>query len=102
MAPRYRATLLLQLLILVALAAASLTLLSLLDGAPLLLALIVLVALYVAVDLEVLPKLIEWWVLRWASRHAPAGSLLYVAVDAEEERAREERRREVEDNPSLW
>ena len=102
MATRYRATLLLQVLIFVGLAAASLTLLSLLDGAPLMLALIVLAALYVAVELEVLPKLVEWWVLRWAARHAPAGSTLFVDVEAEEERSREERRGEVEDNPSLW
>jgi membrane protein YdbS with pleckstrin-like domain len=101
MAPRYRATFLLQLLILVALAASSLTLLSLLDGAPLMLALIVLAALYVAVELEVLPKLVEWWVLRWAARHAPKGSIFFVDVEAGKAR-REDDRRDVEENPTLW
>ena len=102
MATRYRATFLLQVLILLASVAAFLGLMAVIDGPPLAVALIVLAGWYVAVQLEVLPKLVEWWVLRWASRHAPASSLLFVDLQAEEALAREERRREVEDNSTLW
>ncbi|HET9317254.1 MAG TPA: hypothetical protein VFQ51_16810 [Vicinamibacteria bacterium] len=101
MATRYRATFLLQLLILVASVAAFLALMAAIDGPPLVVALIVLAAWAVAVELEILPKLVEWWVLRWAARHAPEPSLLFVDAQAEEARAREERQREVGDNPSL-
>jgi hypothetical protein len=101
-ARRYRATLLLQLLILVASVSAFLALLAVVEGPPLFVALVVLIAWCVAVELEVLPTLVEWWVLRWASKHSSGPSLLLADAEGEEKRDRGERRRDVEGNPSLW
>jgi pimeloyl-ACP methyl ester carboxylesterase len=102
MATRYRPTFLLQVLVLVASVGAFVGLMALVDGPPLVVALIVLAAWAIAVELEVLPRLVEWWLLRWAARHAPASSIFYVDLQLEEQRARDERRREIRDNPSLW
>lgn len=98
---RYRATFLLQLLILVASVAAFLALLAVVEGPPLFVALIVLIAWCVAVELEVLPSLVEWWVLRWASKHS-SGPSIFLADPQPEEQARQERSRDVEGNPTLW
>jgi hypothetical protein len=104
MKKRYRATFLLQLLILVASVGSVMGLAVIfVDGVPLMVALLVFVGVLVALELEVLPTLIEWWVLRWASRHAgPVSSRWFVDLDAEEALARAERRRGIEQNPSLW
>ncbi len=99
---RYRATFLLQLLILVASVAAFLALLALVEGPPLFVALIVLIAWCVAVELEVLPSLVEWWVLRWASKHSSGPSIFLADPQPEEQQARQERSRDVEGNPTLW
>ena len=101
MATRHRATFLLQLLILVATIGCLMALWALLDGVPLLLGTVVLVASLVALELEVLPPLIEWWVLRWAAQHSgPLDSLWFVDAEAEEKRARRDRLRDVEDDPT--
>jgi membrane protein YdbS with pleckstrin-like domain len=101
-AKRYRATFLLQLLIVVASVAAFLALLAVVEGPPLFVALIVLIAWCVAVELEVLPTLVEWWVLRWASKHSSGKSIFLADPENEEKQAREERRRDVDGNPTLW
>lgn len=98
---RYRATFLLQLLILVASVAAFLALLAVVEGPPLFVALIVLIAWCVAVELEVLPTLVEWWVLRWASKHSSGASIFLADAEREEKQARDDRRREIEGNPTL-
>jgi hypothetical protein len=100
-ATRHRATFLLQLLIVVGTIGSLMALWALLDGVPRLLATVVLVASLVALELEVLPTLIEWWVLRWAARHSgPLRSAWFVDADAEEGQARRERLRDVEDDPT--
>jgi hypothetical protein len=101
-ARRYRATLLLQLLILVASVSAFLALMAVVEGPPLFVALVVLIAWCVAVELEVLPTLVEWWVLRWASRHSSGPSVFLADPEREETQAHDEGRRQVGDNPSLW
>ena len=101
-AKRYRATFLLQLLILVASVAAFLALLAVVEGPPLFVALVVLIAWCVAVELEVLPTLVEWWVLRWASKHSSGASIFLADAEREQKPERDERRRDVEGNPSLW
>lgn len=103
MTRRYRATFLLQLVMILAAVAAFLVMLSLVEGQSLTVALVVLVAAVVVLELEVLPFLLEWWLLRWARRHAPpVSSRWFVDVEAEERRDRESRRSEIEQNPSLW
>jgi hypothetical protein len=103
MTRRYRASFLLQLVIVLAAVAAFLALLSLVEGQSLTVAIVVLVVGVVALELEILPFLLEWWLLRWARRHAPSpSSHWFVDVEAESKRDRESRRGDVDQNPSLW
>ena len=98
---RYRTSFLLQVLIVFGSATGFLLLGALVDGLPLVVALVVFVVWLVALELEVLPLLIEWWVLRWAERHAPAHTSLWF-VDLDARTRSDQPRREVEGNPSLW
>ena len=103
MTRRYRPTFLLQLVTILAAVAAFLIMLSLVEGQSLTVPIVGLVAVVVVLELEVLPFLLEWWLLRWARRHAPSPtSHWFVDVAAEEKRDRDSRRGDVEQNTSLW
>jgi len=76
-----------------------------LGSGPVSLVALVGLALFVLLgfELELLPILLEWYVVRWA-RHEPGphGSVWFVDLDAEERRARDQQRADVEENPTLW
>jgi len=76
-----------------------------LGSGPVSLVALVGLALFVllGIELELLPTLLEWYVVRWArKRPGPHGSVWFVDLDAEERRARNQQRADVEQNPTLW
>ena len=104
MTRRLRPTLLLRILITVSSLAVFTGFVALLGGRPLglVLGLVLLVSWFVALELEVLPFLIEAAALRWASRSPQRPSTWwFVDAPAEEALARDRERTAVRNNPAL-
>jgi hypothetical protein len=102
MARRYRPTFLLQVAALCGSFAAFAALVAL---APLTLptVAVLFVVWLVALELELLPWVLERWLTRRAEAGTrPPASLWFVDLRAEERRARGDRSAEVRDNPALW
>jgi hypothetical protein len=100
-----RPTLLLQALALIASVAlfGSVALL-LLRAASIWMVVVVPVAWVVAIELDLLPALVEWWAVRHAARHGGILRSRLFTYDAEaaDARRREGGRADVDGNPSLW
>ena len=102
---RVRPTLLLQGIVLIASAVLFVGLaIVALRNAPIWMLAVVLVGWLLAIELHVLPSLLEWWVLKQAAgrRGVLRSRVFTYDVEADGDRQRERRRADVDGNPSLW
>jgi hypothetical protein len=102
---RVRPTLLLQVLALIVSVAIFAGIALLLLRAPSIwMAVVVLVAWIVAIELHLLPALVEWWAVRHAARRGGILQSRLFTYDAEaaDARRRDRDRADVNGNPSLW
>ena len=76
----------------------------LLRAASIWMVVVILVAWVVAIELDLLPALVEWWAVRHATRRGGMlqSRLFTYDADAEDARRREGGRADVDGNPSLW
>jgi hypothetical protein len=102
---RVRPTLLLQAIVLIASVVlfVAIAILALRD-APIWMLAVVLVGWVVAIELQVLPAVLERWVLRQAAggRGVLRSRIFTYDAGADDARQRERRQADVDGNPSLW